>query len=27
MDAIWIFIATLVIACVAIVLQRRRHHD
>src|SRR5215213_1357890 len=27
MDAVWIFIATLVIACVAIVLQRRRHHD
>jgi len=27
MDAIWIFIATLVIACVAIVLRRRRHHD
>src|SRR4051812_37863155 len=27
MDAIWIFIATVVIACVAIVLRRRRHHD
>jgi hypothetical protein len=27
MDAIWIFIATAVIACIAIVVSRRQRHD